>query len=185
MFKSLSEFFIKRSTGWVALASLVIFLSFSVLVLPRQSTAVEAYSGGLGSPDLSLFYTPDDLYHMAETYGPAGRAAYIRARFTFDLLFPFVYGAFLTACLGWLLGRTTEAESRWHLLVLAPLLGVLFDFLENISATFVIGRFPLRSPIAAYLAPVFTAVKWVFVSGSFIALAVLFAIFVLKKLNEK
>jgi len=183
MFKKLTAFLIKYSTGWVALASLIVFLAFGAFVLPGQSAAAEAYSGEVGSPDTSLFYASDDLYRMAETYGPDGRAAYIHARFTFDLIFPFIYGVFLTAGLGWLLGKTTKHESRWRLLVLAPLFGVLLDLLENISAAFVIGRFPLRSPLAAVLAPVFTFDKWVFVGGSFIALMVFLVALFFQKMH--
>ena len=57
--------------------------------------------------------------------------------------------------------------SRWRLLNLAPVLAVLFDLLENISAALVIGRFPVETPVIATLAPAFTLIKWVFVGGSF------------------
>jgi hypothetical protein len=170
MMNKYSEFFYRRSTGAAVLITLLAFLSFAVLVLPGQSAKAEAYSGEAGSPDLSLFYSADDLYRMAESYGPEGRADYVRARFTFDLAFPLVYGLFLTACVSWLLNRALAIGSRWRLLNLAPLAGVLFDLLENISASLVISRFPAETPAAAALAPVFTLVKWVFVAGSFVLL---------------
>ena len=165
--KKLSKFFYRRSTGAAALISLLVLVVFAMLVLPGQSAAAEAYSGEAGSPDLSLFYSAEDLYRMAESYGPEGRASYIRARFTFDLAFPFIYGLFLTACVSWLLNRALPMGSRWRLLNLAPVLAVLFDLLENISAALVIGRFPVETLVIATLAPAFTLIKWVFVGGSF------------------
>ena len=74
----------------VALLALVVFLLFTALVLPAQSAQAEAQFAGVGSPDTSFWYTPDDLYRMAEAYGAQGRPAYNRARFTFDIAWPLV-----------------------------------------------------------------------------------------------
>jgi len=168
----ISGWLYKASTGRVALASLIIFLVFSALVLPGQSAAAEAYAGSQGSPDLSLFYSPDDLLAMAESYGAAGRQAYVRARFTFDLAFPLVYTFFLAACTSWLLNRLLPAGSPWRLLNLLPLAAMLLDFIENIAAALVIGRYPALTPLAAAIAPPATFLKWLLVVGSFLLLFV-------------
>lgn len=179
--RDLSELIYHRSTGAVALITLLVFSAFMVLVLPGQSAAAEAYSSEVGSPDLSLFYSAEDLYRMAESYGVAGRAEYIHARFTFDLVFPLIYGLFLTACISWLLNRALPLGSNMRLLNLAPLMGVLFDFLENISASLVIGRFPMETPMIAALAPAFTLIKWIFVGGSFVLIIIAAALAVFSK----
>jgi hypothetical protein len=120
MWKSLSEWLRRVSTGWVALIALVIFLSFSALVLPSQSANAEIDSQGVGSPDLSFYYSPDELYSMAEAYGEAGRDAYVRARFTFDVVWPIVYTLFLSTALSWLYTRLFSAGSFWQRANLAP-----------------------------------------------------------------
>jgi hypothetical protein len=155
----------------MALAGLVIFVLFTALVLPGQSSQAEAVSGGAGSPDMSFFYSPDELYKMAEAYGEQGRPAYIRARFTFDLIWPLVYGFFLCTAISWVFARGFPPDSRWRWANLPPILGMLFDYLENISTSLVMFRYPLPTPVVAWLAPFFTAVKWIFVSGSFLLLA--------------
>ena len=160
------------SKNWVTLAALVIFLIFSVVVLPGQSAAMDAYSGSAGSPDLSLLYTSHDLYQMAEQYGSDGRDAYVRARFSFDIVFPIIYTVFLVTAISWILGIITTKTSQWRMLNLVPILGMLFDFLENTTASIVISRYPASSPISANLTPVFTFLKWVFVSGSFLILLI-------------
>ena len=71
----------------------------------NQNARAKAYAGELGTPDTSLYYTAADLYRMAEGYGPQGRTAYIRARFTFDVAWPLVYLAFLVTALSWLINR--------------------------------------------------------------------------------
>jgi hypothetical protein len=169
---NISEWIHRISTGRVTLLMLVIFLLFGALVLPAQSALAEETSGGAGSPDTSFIYSAADLYQMAESYGEAGRAAYIRARFTFDLVFPLVYTAFLVTAISWLSRRGFPAGSRWQLANLAPILGAIFDYLENIAAALVMSRYPALTPVVDALAPVFTLVKWIFVGGSFALLLI-------------
>jgi len=162
----------RLARGWVVLGTLAVFVLFTALVLPGQAAQAERASGGAGSPDTSLLYTPGQLYAMAERYGPAGRAAYIRARFTFDLVWPLVYTAFLTAGVAWAFGRVRPPASRWQCASLVPILAMGFDFLENLSTALVMARYPARTPVVDVLAPAFTLFKWVFVGCSFALLVV-------------
>lgn len=170
MTKQISDWLRRVSTGWVALAALLIFLLFSALVLPQQATKAEQETGSADSPDMSFFYSAGDLYRMAESYGETGRQAYIRARFTFDLVWPLVYTFFLITCIGWVFGKAFATGSRWQRANLAPLLGALFDYLENLSTSLVMLRFPDHTPVVDILAPVFTALKWGFLGASFLLL---------------
>ena len=109
---------------------------------------------------------------MAEAYGEQGRKAYIRARFTFDAVWPLVYTLFLVTAISWVFGKAFAPGSLWQRVNLVPLLGMLFDFLENVSTSLVMARFPDQTPVLAGLAPVFTLVKWVLLGGSFVLLLV-------------
>lgn len=165
--KTISERLYRISGGGVALVSLIAFVLFTALVLPRQAAQANAQAPGVGSPDTSLWYSPAKLYAMAEAYGEQGRAAYIRARSTFDLAWPIVYGAFLIAAVSWVLGKVLTPDNPWRLLNLVPPLSVLLDYLENLSTSLVMLRYPSRTPVIDVLAPVLTLVKWLFVGGSF------------------
>jgi hypothetical protein len=170
MGKRVSDWLTKVSTGWVALVGLIIFLLFSALVLPQQATKAEMETGSSDSPDMSFFYSPSDLYEMAEAYGERGRDAYVRARFTFDLIWPLVYTLFLATAISWVLGRAFAPDSRWQRANLAPLMGALFDYLENLSTSLVMLRFPDQTLVVDLLAPAFTALKWTFLGASFVLL---------------
>lgn len=170
MLKRLSDWLCRISRGWVALAALVVFLLFSALVLPGQSTSAESVAGGAGSPDTSLTYNAQDLYRMAEAYGEQGRQAYIRARFTFDLVWPLVYTLCLVTAISWVFGKAFASDSLWQRANLVPLFGALFDYLENVSTSLVMYRYPNLTPVVAALAPVFTLVKWVLLGASFMLL---------------
>lgn len=172
MCRRFSSWLYQVSTGWVALAALVVFVSFTALVLPGQAAQGEGEAADAGSPDVSLWYTPAELYRMAEAYGLEGRQAYIRARFTFDVAWPLVYGAFLITAISWLYARAFPPASAFRSANLAPALGVLLDFAENVSTSLVMARYPGRTPGIDALAPVFTLAKWAFVGGSFLLLAI-------------
>ena len=86
MWKWISNRLYQVTSGWVALGALILFVLYTVLVLPDQAARSAPDTVNVGSPDLSLTYSTDDLYRMAEAYGEQGRRAYVRARFTFDLV---------------------------------------------------------------------------------------------------
>ena len=170
MGKHISDWLCRVATGRVALAALLVFLLFTALVLPRQATQVERETGSADSPDTSFFYSASDLYRMAESYGQQGRQAYVRARFTFDLVWPLVYTLFLATAISWVFGRAFAPDSRWQRANLTPLLGALLDYLENLSTSLVMLRYPDQTPVVDALAPVFTALKWGVLGASFLLL---------------
>lgn len=170
MLSRISFFLYRLSRGPVALVALIGFLLFGSLVLPAQAQRAETYSNGADSPDSSFFYSSADLYTMAGIYGEKGRAEYIRARFTFDLIFPLVYLVFLATSISWVFAHAIpDVASPWRLLNLFPVFGIMFDYMENISTSLVMASYP-RQSFAGFLAPVFTSLKWFFVNGSFVIL---------------
>jgi hypothetical protein len=163
----ISRWLRRISSGPVALGAAVVFGLFVALVLPRQAALAEQAAGSGQSPDTSFFYAPSELYAMAEAYGPAGRAAYVRARWSFDVVWPLVYTAFLATVLSWLLRKAEVERGLLSYANLSPLLGALFDFGENSATSLVMARYPAPTPLAATVAPFLTLLKWVFVNGSF------------------
>lgn len=164
--KKLSVFFYRTSTGWVALVGLLIFLVFSLLTLPAQTIQTNAYSHGLGSPDTSLFYDSNKLIQMAEVYGEDGRAAYLQARWGFDLAFPIIYTFFLITSTSFLFKKGDINGSKLALLNLVPLVAMILDLAENTTASVVMAAYPLRHVWAELLVPILTPLKWLFVTFS-------------------
>jgi hypothetical protein len=170
MVQRISDWLRRVSQGWVALSALLIFLLFSALVLPQQAIRSEQETSSTVSPDMSFLYSPGDLYRMAELYGEQGRQAYVRARFTFDLVWPLVYTLFLATAISWVFGRAFAPHSHWQRANLVPLLGALFDYLENLSTSLLMLRYPDQTAVVDLLAPVFTALKWSLLGASFVLL---------------
>jgi hypothetical protein len=169
-----SQLLYRVSTGWAALAATAIFVAFMIMVLPAQAAESAAVSGSSETPDTMLYYPASELYRVAEALGEAGRAHYIRARFTFDVIWPAVYFVFLATTISWLAQQGFSPGSRWRMINLLPVVGVIFDFFENIATSLVMARYPAATPVVAELAGIFTLLKWIGVGGSFIALAIVF-----------
>jgi hypothetical protein len=180
MFTKLSNWFLKISTWPLTLACLILFLVFSTLFLPIHNATAAVYAGELGTPDTSFYYTSAKLYQMADGYGSLGRAAYIRARFAFDIIWPLVYLAFLVMGISWMAKRSKINLRICGRLNLLPIIGVIFDFLENGSAVVVMARYPKTTPVFDVLSGIFTTLKWIFMAASVIILFFL-AIFTLIK----
>ena len=185
MMRSLSKTLHKISSGWVTLTGLFIFVLFTALVLPQQSSQSEGVTEAVGTPDLSFYYSTDELYDMAAAYGEDGRVDYIRARFTFDIIWPVVYGIFLVTSISWFTSRGFKETSIFQKANLIPVLAVLFDFLENLSTSLVLYRYPSKTIVIDSLAPVFTTVKWLFVGGSFLLLLLGFGVWLFSALRKE
>lgn len=170
MLGKISAWIRKRSTTAVTLGGFAVFVFFLVWVLPRQAQAIEQERADMASPDGSFLYSAQDIYNMADNYGPEGRADYIRERFTFDLIWPAAYMVFLSTSLSWLFRRLQSDRDWLRILNLVPVLGGLLDYLENVAAAIVMWRFPMRLDAIAWLASLFTPLKWVMIGGSFVLL---------------
>jgi hypothetical protein len=151
----------------MAAAGLVLFAVFIAVVLPAQAAAGSFYTSLHPAPDTERWYAPEDLYAAAAAWGEVGRAAYVRARITFDVVWPLAYGTFLLTALTWAWARATAPGSRWRRIALLPGLVVLLDYAENVCTATVVARYPTRTPVLDVLAPVFTAAKWLTLSGCF------------------
>ena len=165
-----SDGLLKISKPWWVLTSLVVFLFLIIVILPQQSAEAEKYSADVGSPDTSFYYSSQRLYEMAESYGQEGRQAYIKARFTFDLIWPIVYALYLSLSIGWIVKGLQFKVDRWQQLNIVPLLGLVFDYLENIFASIVMARYPARTTVVSSISGLFTSLKWIFIGASFVIL---------------
>ena len=182
--KRISDFILRISNIWTVLIATAIFALFIAVILPQQAAASETYSEGVGSVDTSFFFTPDEVYDIAEAYGEAGRRAYITARLTFDVVWPLAYAFFLGTLISIIFKRAFPLESRWQLLNLVPVLGLIFDYGENISISIIMAAFPLRLDWLAWLTTGFTMLKWTFISAAFVVPLIGLVAWIVRRLRQ-
>jgi hypothetical protein len=179
-----SQWLCRISNSKTALLVLAGFFFFAALVLPTQN--LKTSTGENASiPDISLFYSSKDLVQMAQSYGPAGRAAYVQGLMEFDFLWPLIYGSFLSISLSWVLQQLFTATNPWRRLNLLPLLAVPLDFLENICTGTVMRLYPQSPHWALSAAPLITPIKWLWIASSLLLLVGGLSILIFQKLRSK
>jgi hypothetical protein len=165
---------IAKFSFWFWIVSTLIFIFFILVVLPQQSNLALAF-GLKESVDTSWFYNARDLYRIAESYGPLGREFYIYQRWTFDLIWPFVYFSFIFSVSALLYQSIGLSKiNRWILSFIW--IGTVFDFIENTMVSLVMYRYPLPTWIIADFAGTATSLKWIFIGLSFLVMLLLIGV---------
>jgi len=148
------------------IGSIAIML-FLMLILPNEASKAATYTPEGASFDTSFFYTPAEVYTKAAAYSAEGRTAYIRARWTFDLIFPLAYGFFCLTAIAFGGTRLKMNRKTLYVLILLPILAVFFDLAENTMVSLVMGNFPKEYLFLAFAAAIATLCKWIFVMTAF------------------
>jgi hypothetical protein len=162
----------KYANGWLVLVFLAGEIFFNAVILPARKAAMESASGGTGPIDLQIFYTPDKVYKMVESYGEAGRASYRTFELTVDILYPVVYTLFFSLAITWLFQRGFASTSSMQKYNVVPFGAWFFDLLENLSIVSMLSVFPSTPAALAWAAAIFTFVKWFFAGASIILMVV-------------
>ena len=179
--KKMIPFKLKHANGYASLITLIIFIVFVIFVLPNESQKSEAL-GLISGPDTSFFYTANELYRIADAYGIIGRQFYIRQRFTFDIIWPVAYGAFLYINSIYFY-KKNKINKHIYLLYL-PIVAVVFDYLENIMTSIVMYRYPNQTIIIDHMAGFMTSLKWITLSASFVVLVYFIFIYSMNKIKK-
>lgn len=143
----------------------IIFGLFTAIVLPIVASVTASVIGVSESPDTSFNFSVAHLYSIVDQYGKEGRNFYILMRWTFDIVWPVIYTAFLVSVVAYL-ARKTSFKYRYRVLYI-PLFAVLFDLLENTLATVIMAIYPTTIDTFVYLLFVVSMLKWIGIGVSF------------------
>ena len=143
-------------TGWLLLVVIlqVLFMYAFHGLFPFSVEKIAALSGGEGIPDATMFYTYQQLQHMFQQYGPAGRQMYLQLQWV-DMVYPLVYSTLLASLL-FLVYRKT----RLIVMVYVPFIAALFDYAENILLRISVLSFPDMHKWLVQIAGPVTFIKW-------------------------
>ncbi len=146
---------------------IAIIILFLLLILPNEASKAATYTPEGASFDTSFFYTPADVYTKAAAYSAEGRTAYIRARWTFDLVFPLAYGFFCLTAIAFGGSKLKINKKVLQVLILLPILAVFFDLAENTMVSLVMANYPTEYVFLAFAAAISTLCKWICVMSAF------------------
>lgn len=161
----------------------IIFVLFTSLVLPYINNLTNNLIGVSESPDTGFGLSLSDYYIMRNRYGEYGIKIYTIMRFTFDIIWPFVYGGFLITSLYYLQKESNVFQSFRLYFIAAT--AVLFDFLENLLAVLFMNMFPREFDLLVYALKISSTLKWLVLVVSFSMLLYVFIIFIHKKIRNK
>ena len=161
---ALSDQIIALSSPRTILLSLtgILITGFLVNGRPFGVTELKSITGGVGILDMEVFYTPEQAYAFLAAMGEAGRAFELTHIVPLDLLVPLFYALFLSTFITWLLHRWLPATSPWHRLNVIPVIGALFDYLENLGIIAMLLAWPMEMYSIAQITMSATLLKFGF-----------------------
>ena len=153
MITQLSDRLYTWAKGWRVLASLAAFMT---LILMPPLADPDLLSQSL---DGMVFYTPERAFSAIASYGEAGRTQMMWVHLA-DFLLILVYTSMFCLSISWLLQRGFEPAHKMRRLNVLPIIGGLFDGLENLCVMALILAYPARPVALAWLSTVFTTSKY-------------------------
>lgn len=118
----------------------------SLLVLQEIAAAFRPPASGLDPLDLQNQLAPGEVYAQFASYEPGAAEIYLRFALV-DFGFPLFAGLFVAATIAWSLRSALpglyRALTDRRLLVL-PLLGTAFDWMENLAVLIALGLYPVE-----------------------------------------
>lgn len=163
----------KWATGRNVLILLATDLFFMLGVMPYMGKKMEELAPGIPPLDITIpSYSAEYAQEIITKMSEPARAFYKSIELGADLVYPLIYGfafalliAFLWKKLGW-----DQGLLKW--VILFPLLGMIFDYGENLSIVSLINQYPNPAAGTAQTAAYFSLAKWSFAFAGLAAIII-------------
>lgn len=168
----------KKVLTFFVLSSIIYFV-MQLFTIPK----LNEFSNGLQVFDMkpngySFSYAKELLGNLGKT----GRAFYLFRQLPLDLIYPGLFALSNTLILSYFLKKIQKFDT-FFLLVLFPIFGGIFDYLENFGIIYMLKVYPDLSENLVKIISIFTVTKSVFTSLYFVILLSVLGILFFKKLK--
>lgn len=168
----------KKVLSFFILSSVIYFM-MQIFTIPKLTE----FSNGLQIFDMkpngySFSYAKELLGNL----GKKGRNFYLYRQLPLDLIYPVLFAMSNTLILSFFLKKINRFEQLF-LLVLFPILGGVFDYLENFGIIYMLKSYSNVSEIGVKIISIFTVTKSLFTSLYFVILLSVLGILIYKKLK--
>lgn len=183
--KTILETLKKFASGKTVLILFLLTMSIYAIMLVVTIPMVKSYA-----PDMALFdlsptgYSYEHATSLLEELGSEGRQIYLTRQLPLDFIYPGLFAASYTLLLLWLFRKGFNENAKIFYLALTPVLGGLFDYLENICIIVMLNTFPSTSVTLVSISSAFTLLKGIFTTIFFILLFVGIGAALQKKLKK-
>jgi hypothetical protein len=152
-------------------------LSFSLPTLSK-------YFQELSPLETTVIYSPEYVFRVLEQIGQKGREAYFNF-LEVDLIFTLVYTAFFALAMVYLHNQKTFIRKLGNIPLIAPWVGGLFDYLENLSLLGVLIFYPQNLKLFAIFCSLATPLKTLFFLGNSLLLILGFIQLLLGRIKKQ
>lgn len=165
----------------VSFIKLIIFLSIFLLALYIINgellgvAKLKNMTGGTGILDLENGYSVERAYEILKGLGDEGREYYLKYIIPMDFVFPATYMLFFASAFLYILKHTLNADKRFNLVLLIPVITMLLDYTENILVINMLRHFPEIAEGLAKAADVVTRLKFNLISINAAIIVILLA----------
>ena len=139
--------------GWLVLSLIAVFFLFINLPLGDPVLISTSLDGQIG-------YTPEQAFSAISSYGTTGRTQMIWIHLG-DFILITLYTSLFCLSISWLFKRGYKPNSKMQILNLVPVVGGIFDVMENIWIIIMILIYPTKSLIIGSLSTIFTTGKYI------------------------
>jgi hypothetical protein len=139
-----------------AIIGFVLFLLINQLIFLPLSKIIPSY----GILDFEFAWTPEQVLIIFTAWGSSGMNAQVNGIY-WDFLYIVGYGLFIFSCI-LLISRVLNGKFKeiglW--MSLTPLLGGIFDIIENLNLLILLNSFPTLLPFVSFIASLSACVKF-------------------------
>ena len=185
MIKIVQQLFGKYSSGRNVIILLIATQIFYFTMILYTIPQLMNYADGMNTLDmLPTGYSPEYVKTLLDTLGTVGRDYYLFTQIPIDMIYPFLFAISYSILLTYLFRKSFNHNSKLQYLCLIPLLGGLFDYLENIGIILMISYYPKFSNLLAEVTNVFSILKSVSTTLFFVSLLVGIISITIQKFNQ-
>jgi len=162
----------------------LLIIIFNVLLLPKFPKLFSESNTEINAIlDLKFSYTINEAYLLIENLGENGRNTYKLITLFIDFPYALMYGFVYAFIIIMLLNTTTL--KRLNYICLAPFFISWFDVLENSGIILILLKYPTKLTAICNLTSIFTSLKWIFATITFLIIVTLFINLIYSKSLKK
>lgn len=170
----MKEIIQRNIQGWKVLsffiAANLVYAYMMIISIPK----VMSFSNGMRILDMMpTGYNSEYVNTFFTTLGEEGRNAYLYGQIPADMIYPFLYGISFCLLIAYFLNKLNKLNGNLFYLVFLPIIGGVFDYLENTGTIVMLNSYPDISDISVTITNTFTIIKSLSITIFFLVLIVL------------
>lgn len=185
LFRKTQELLNRYSTGRNVLVLFVITQIIYAFMLLYTIPNVMNHAKGMKLLDMQpAGYSAEYAKSLFDHLEASGREAYLFRQIPVDMIYPLLFAVTYSLLLTFLFKKSFNPSSKIHSLSLIPIVGGLFDYLENIGIINMLSIYPNFSVFLANMTNVFSVLKSIFITLFFVLLVVGVVGLIVKKVTK-